>query len=105
MPLTMKSIKGYIHHNLIDEDFEDEQSRMTYAVCYATLAEAINTVHAPEVKITRKDFKNNTLDPNYFSYCYSILTDPVFQKGLKQDVINAIQSSNDIANRMYDEIH
>lgn len=106
MPLTIKSIKGYIYHNLIESSADEEQTMFTYSVCYLNLARALNEHFNLDVKITRKDFKNNSItDSRYLSFCYSLLQDSTFQKELKKDIKDAIVSSNNLADAMFDEIH
>lgn len=106
MPLTIKSIKGYIYHNLIKKSWDDDRKMLTYSVCYTNLSIALNEHFKPDVKITSKAFKNNAItDYTHLSFCYSLLQDPIFQKDLKEDVKNAILSSNALADAMYDEIH
>jgi len=102
VPLTIKSIKGYIYHNLIKKSWDDDKKMFTYSVCYQKLADALNEHFKPVVLFSSKMFKKNTLSEyKALSFCYSLLQDPAFQKQLKKDVKEALEEYENYDNIYY----
>lgn len=95
MPLTIKSIKGYIFHNYLEKDFDDDEKKYTYAACYELLADSINNQFKPKSKITKQNFKNNEIDPCYLSFCYSLLAEPDFKEDVQHRVRHLITFYNE----------
>ena len=97
MPLTIKSIKGYIYHQiLIKKNTSDDKKKYTYWIAYGRLACALNEHFKPDVKITRKDFVRNFItDARYLSFCYSLLQNNDFQNAIRSDVKTVLRRKHE----------
>ena len=103
MPLTIRSVKGYIYHNLIKQSWDDDRKMITYSVCYQKLVDALNEQFKPNTPFKYSMFKKNTLDDyKALSFCYSLLQDPAFQKELKKDAKEALEEYENTDNFAYD---